>query len=222
MWSLKQPSSFRGARAASEPGIQKEPHAVRTGFRLSRLCRSAGMTVRVLAVMGLAGLTAGCFQPMYAERAVLGSAAAPAIADKMSSVEVAEIKAPNGSRLARLAVEVRNGLIFDLTGGSGGTSANYLLNVQMSSTQLQVIVDINSGRPDIQNYGIDATYTLTDLTTGKPVVKSQTFARVSYNIPGQQQRFTGDRGLRDAENRAAKVIADNIRNRLASYFTAGT
>ena len=178
--------------------------------------------VRLLAVMGLAGLTAGCFQPMYGERAVLGSAAAPAIADKMSSVEVAEIKAPNGSRLARLAVEVRNGLIFDLTGGSGGTSANYLLNVQMSSTQLQVIVDINSGRPDIQNYGIDATYTLTDLTTGKPVVKSQTFARVSYNIPGQQQRFTGDRGLRDAENRAAEVIADNIRTRIASYFVAGT
>ena len=27
---------------------------------------------------------------------------------------------------------------------------------------------------------------------------------------------------RDAENRAASVIADSIRNRLASYFTAGT
>ena len=220
MWSPNRRLSFRGAAEGCEPGIQKQGLAIRSGFRLS--LRSAGMTVRVLAVMGLAGLTAGCFQPMYGERAVLGSAAAPAIADKMSSVEVAEIKAPNGSRLARLAVEVRNGLIFDLTGGSGGTSANYLLNVQMSSTQLQVIVDINSGRPDIQNYGIDATYTLTDLATGKPVVKSQTFARVSYNIPGQQQRFTGDRGLRDAANRAAKVIADNIRNRLASYFTAGT
>jgi LPS-assembly lipoprotein len=54
------------------------------------------------------------------------------------------------------------------------------------------------------------------------VVTSQTFSRVSYNIPGQQQRFAGDRGLRDAENRAAQVIADNIRNRLASYFVAGT
>jgi len=28
--------------------------------------------------------------------------------------------------------------------------------------------------------------------------------------------------LRDAENRAAKVIADSIRSRLASYFVAGT
>ena len=50
----------------------------------------------------------------------------------------------------------------------------------------------------------------------------QTFARVSYDIPGQQQRFARIRGLRDAENRAAKVIADNIKSRLASYFVAGT
>jgi len=58
--------------------------------------------------------------------------------------------------------------------------------------------------------------------TGKKVVTGQTFSRVSYDIPGQQQRFAGDRGLRDAENRAAKVIAENIRSRLASYFAAGT
>ena len=49
----------------------------------------------------------------------------------------------------------------------------------------------------------------------------QTFSRVSYDIPGQQQRFAAARGLRDAENRAAKVIADSIKSRLASYFVAG-
>lgn len=226
MWSPNHRSSFRGASPksartkAGEPGIQKQPLMGRSGFRLS--LRSAGMTARVLAVVGLAGLTAGCFQPMYADRAVLGSAAAPGIVDKMSAVEVAEIPAANGSRVARLAVEVRNGLIFDLTGGSGGAPASYRLDVRLVPTRLQVIVDINSGRPDVQNYGIDATYTLIDLATGKKVVTGQTFSRVSYNIPGQQQRFAGDRGLRDAESRAAKVIADNIRNRLASYFTAGT
>lgn len=177
---------------------------------------------RVVAVVGLAGLTAGCFQPMYAERTVVGTTAAPGIKDQLSSVDVPDIAAPGGSRLARISNELRNNLIFDMTGGSGGLPATYRLNVRLVSSQQQVIVDINSGRPDIQNYGLDAYYTLTDLATNKPVVTSQTFARVSYNIPGQMQRFAGDRGLRDAENRAAKVIADNIRNRLASYFTAGT
>jgi LPS-assembly lipoprotein len=45
---------------------------------------------------------------------------------------------------------------------------------------------------------------------------------VSYDVPGQEQRFARLRGLRDAESRAGQVIADNIRSRLASYFAAGT
>ena len=148
--------------------------------------------------------------------------AATGIVDRLSSVEVAPIDAPNGTRLSRVGVEVRNSLIFGLTGGGAAAATNYKLDVRLTAGQTQVIVDINTARPDIQNYGIDATYTLTDITTGKTVVSGQTFSRVSYNIPGQQQRFAGDRGLRDAENRAAKVIADNIRSRLASYFVAGT
>jgi LPS-assembly lipoprotein len=92
----------------------------------------------------------------------------------------------------------------------------------MTAVQQQIIVDIDSGRPDTQNYGLNVTYQLVDLATGKTVVDGYTFSRVSFNIPGQQQRFAGERGLRDAEDRTAKVIAENIRNRLASYFTAGT
>lgn len=175
----------------------------------------------LLAIVGLAGLTAGCFQPMYGDRTV-ASAVAPNLKERMQSVEVADIPTPSGSRLGRISVHLRNSLIFDMTGGSGGLPPAYRLKVQLVATQQQVIVDITSGRPDIQNYGLDAYYTLTEIATGQPVVSSQTFARVSYNIPGQQQRFAGDRGLYDAENRAAKVIAENIRNRLASYFAAGT
>ena len=140
----------------------------------------------------------------------------------MSSVEVTPIKTSNGTRLARVGFEVRNGLIYDLTGGHGGAAAQYKLTISLTSTQTFVIVDINTARTDIQNYGIDATYTLTDITNGKKLISGQTFSRVSYDIPGQEQRFAGERGLRDAENRAAKVIADNIRSRLASYFVAGT
>jgi len=54
------------------------------------------------------------------------------------------------------------------------------------------------------------------------VLTGSTFARVSYDIPGQEQRFAKNRGLRDAEDRAAGVIADNINTRLASFMYAGT
>jgi LPS-assembly lipoprotein len=117
---------------------------------------------------------------------------------------------------------VRNDLIYGLTGGRGGLASNYRLDIKLTSSIAQVVVDINTARPDVQNYGIDAIYTLTDLSTGKAVISGTTFSRVSYDIPGQEQRFAGERGLRDAENRAAKVIADNIHSRLASYFVAGS
>jgi LPS-assembly lipoprotein len=171
---------------------------------------------RLLAALALAGLTAGCFQPLYGEKTAGG------VGDKMSTVEVAPIAVPNGTRLSRVSGEVRNELMYALTGGGPAGTTNYRLDIKMDSSLRSVIVDIDTARPEFQNYGIDATYTLVEVGTGKKVVTGTTFSRVSYNIPGQQQRFAGDRGLRDAENRAAKVIADNIRSRLASYFTAGT
>jgi LPS-assembly lipoprotein len=219
-----------------EPGIQKQPHAVASGFRLSRrslpsgrasrgpVGRSAGMTgklTRLLAALALAGLTAGCFQPLYGDSAVVGTGKG-GVGDKLNTVDVRPIVAPNGSRLARVAVETRNQLLYELTGGGTAGTSTYKLEIKLTARNQQVIVDIKTARPDVQDYGIDASYTLTDITNGKKVVTGTTFSRVSYNIPGQQQRFAGDRGLRDAENRAAKVIAENIRSRLASYFVAGT
>jgi LPS-assembly lipoprotein len=174
---------------------------------------------RLLLALALAGLTAGCFQPLYGTQ---GSAGGPGIGEKLSSVDVVPIDVPNGTRLSRIGVELRNNLLFGLTGGGGGAPTDYKLNIKLAASQMQVIVNINTGRPDIQNYGLEASYTLIDTRTGKTVINGQTFSRVSYDIPGEQQRFAADRGLRDAENRAAKSIADSIRNRLASYFVAGT
>src|SRR5690242_1904494 len=135
-----------------------------------------------VCAIAMAGLTAGCFQPLYAEHPAPGGTTT-SVAEQLRGVDVASIDAPSGSRLARVSVGVRDELIYDLTGGAGGASPLYRLNVRLSATNLQVIVDINTARPDINNYGIDATYTMVEIATGKPVVKGTTFARVSYNIP---------------------------------------
>jgi LPS-assembly lipoprotein len=187
----------------------------------SPLRHKARIAARLAAVFAAAGLLAGCFQPVYGDRSAFGSNAS--ILPAMRSVDVATVATSGlNDRLPRVGGEVRNDLIFALTGGGGGLPATHRLNIRMTAVQQQIIVDIDSGRPDTQNYGLNVTYQLVDLATGKRVVDGYTFARVSFNIPGQQQRFAGERGLRDAEDRTAKVIAENIRNRLASYFTAGT
>jgi LPS-assembly lipoprotein len=177
----------------------------------SRLCRGA-------AALAIAVLTAGCFQPLYGERTVGGG---PILRDQLAAVDVLQIPAPKGTDDDRLAVEIRNALLFDLTGGHGEAAPIHRLKMSMSTTRTAMIVDKNTGRSDVEDYGITVTYSLTEIATGRIVVTGQTFSRVSYDIPGQQQRYARLRGLRDAESRAAKVIAENIRSRLSSYFIAG-
>src|SRR5260370_33213784 len=175
--------------------------------------------VRLAVVFPIGGLTAGCFQPLYAEKTLNGE---PGLKTALSGVDIAQISAPNGTPLSRIAVAVRNDLVFGPTGGEEPARTKYRLKINLSSSTLSVIVNIQSNRPDVQNYALNATYELSDIKTGKVVVSDRTFPRVSYDLPGEQQRFAGARALRDAENRAAQIIADNVKSRLASYFVAGT
>jgi LPS-assembly lipoprotein len=187
---------------------------------LRRVLRRALPLALRLTVIGAAAATvAGCFQPMYGDVSLTAS---PSVAANMSAVDVNQIAAPNGTPLSRIAVDVRDKLLFGLTGGHAAAPPVYRLNITIGGSSESMIVDINSGRPDTVDYALNATYTLLEVKTGKPVLSSQAFARVTYDIPGQAQRFARDRGLRDAENRASQQIADNIRARLASFFVAGT
>ena len=147
---------------------------------------------------------------------------ASGIVDKgYEAVEVEEVEAPNGTPEARLGVEVRNALIFGLTGGSGQLPPAYRLKINLRGNRQHVIVDITTARPDMEIYGIDATYSLTEIATKKTVLTGRAFSRQSYDIPGQQQRFARQRGERDAQNRASTIIAEQIKSRLASYFVSG-
>jgi LPS-assembly lipoprotein len=137
-------------------------------------------------------------------------------------VEIPPVDKPNASREARIQVEIRNALAFKLYGNATGMPPTHRLVLRFTTSRSSLMIDQTTALPSSENYGIDAQYNLIDLTTNKSVMTGTTFSRVSYDIPGQAQRFARLRGLRDAETRAAKVIADNIRSRLASYFIAGT
>ena len=176
------------------------------------------IAVRLLAVAALAGLTAGCFQPMYAER----TDGTPGLREKLMGIELPPVEKPNASRDARLGVEIRNALAFKLYGQATGLPPTHKLVLRFSTSRSSLMLDPNTALPSSENYGIDAQYNLVELVTNKSVMTGSTFSRVSYDIPGQMQRFARARAFRDAEDRAAQEIADNIQTRLASYFTAGT
>ncbi len=175
--------------------------------------------LRLAGVLAVGGLTAGCFQPLYGDGSIGDNAD---VRGKLASVDVSPVSASGSSSLARISVRLRDQLLYALTGGGSAASPAYKLDIRLTATQQQVIVDIDSGRPEVVNYALVASYSMTEIATGKQVLSSTATSRVSYNIPGQQQRFAGARGLRDAENRAADVLARSINARLASYFVAGT
>jgi LPS-assembly lipoprotein len=128
----------------------------------------------------------------------------------------------NASRDARIGVEIRNALAFKLYGQATGMPPTHKLVLRFTTSRSSLMLDPATALPSSENYGIDAQYNLVDLATNKSVMTGSTFSRVSYDIPGQMQRFARARAFRDAEDRAAQEIAEHIQTRLASYFTAGT
>jgi LPS-assembly lipoprotein len=179
---------------------------------------SVRIAARLLAVAALAALTAGCFQPMYAEH----SDGTPGLREKLMGIELPPIDKPNASRDARLGVEIRNALAFKLYGNATGMPPTHRLVIRFTTTRSSLMVDPTTALPTSENYGIDAQYNLVEIASNKSVMTGTTFSRVSYDIPGQLQRFARSRAFRDAEDRAAQEIAENIQTRLASFFVAGT
>ena len=176
------------------------------------------IAARFLAVAVLATTTAGCFQPMYAEH----TDGTPGLREKLMGVDLPPIDKANASREARVGIEIRNALAFKLYGSATGMPPTHRLDIRFTTTRSSLIVSAATGLPTSENYGIDAQYNLVNITTNQSVMTGTTFSRVSYDIPGSYQRFARQRANRDAEDRAANEIAENITTRLASFFSAGS
>jgi LPS-assembly lipoprotein len=180
----------------------------------SKICALA----RLGLALGAAGLLAGCFEPLYGRSPP--SAGGESVADKLAEVLIPPIKERRGS--ARIAVELRNALQYDFNGAGGAVSPTYRLEIDVSTTNIVVMLDPVTGLPQNGVGGLTATYRLVEIATGKVVVTDSTFAHVGYDIPGVHQRFAAQSAQQSADDQAVQVAADAIRNRLASYFVAGT
>jgi len=176
-------------------------------------------SLRIAAVIGLGALNAACFQPLYASRSFNGE---KPVGQALAQVQIERVDAPNGTPESRVAVELQNALETEINGTTGLISPTHALKMRMNVGRNWIMTDINTGLVVAEITGIDANFTLTEVATGKVVMRGNTFARVSSQYPGQQQRFARVRARLDAENRAAKEIAENVRTRVASYFVAGT
>jgi LPS-assembly lipoprotein len=173
------------------------------------LDRLSGRRTRVAVVVVAGALSlplAACFQPMYGEAPGGG----PSLQRALRDVEIAAID-------GRVGQEIRNDIIFELTGGDGNpVGAPYRLSLTVSTGALNPIVDPTTGISLADIVTLNVSYRLLDVAANKTVLSDSALARVT--VDRSMQRFARVRAVRDAENRAAKVVAQQIRSRLASFF----
>src|SRR5476649_2042452 len=125
------------------------------------LSAKSRIAARLLVVAALGALTAGCFQPMYAAH----TDGTPALREKLMGVELPPVDKANGSRDARVGVEVRNALAFKLYGTATGMPPTHKLVLRFNSSRSSLILDPATALPSIENYGIDASYNLIEIVS---------------------------------------------------------
>lgn len=152
--------------------------------------------------LALAGCTAS---PLYAPSAVTG---VPLQAE-FAAIAIPEV----GDRVGQ---EVRNQLILAFTGGGEPAPPRYELTLGVSARPSSTISPRTQTLRLIQ---VSATWRLTDIGTGALLAGGTAEATGTY--ASSNQGFADLRAQRDAEDRAAREAAEEIRLRVGAAIAAG-
>lgn len=178
----------------------------------SRDLRLAGLPgfaqPQAIVVLALTLMLGGCFRPLYGP-----TASGERLQDVLASIEVGSISSPPGQE--RIGHYIRSELIFDLDGSGTPSPKRYRLALDTAETIQPISVDSATGRADAAILNGTVKFALTSLD-GRTLVVGTARANATYNR--DQQRFASVRAARDADIRVAKLLADDIKNRLAAHF----
>lgn len=154
---------------------------------------------------GLASFAGCTVQPLYGG----GPAAGGSMVSRLSSVDVAEVD-------TRQALEVRNQLIYLLSGGTGRpVNPSHVVDLGISSrtTNAATVQIATDNEPSAGTVTMTSDYVLRALATDEIVASGRRMAAASFDRTRQQ--FGNLRAERDAENRAARELAEMLRLALA-------
>ncbi len=156
------------------------------------------------AALLVAFALSGCVQPLYGPLSAGGD-----VAGELQAIEVTPI--PN-----RLGHYLGNELIFALNGTGSHVPPKYRLKVTVKESLQTPLIDTVTGYPTAATVVVNADYVLVPVQGGEPIAKGQAVAAVSYDRTSQ--RYANLRAARDAQIRGAKMLAEQIRNRIASVL----
>lgn len=161
--------------------------------------------VRLLAALAVSLPLAGCFRPMYAS---LEEGSSPVI-EALSRIAVAPIEGRVGQR-------VRNELIYAFAAGEAADAPYRLVVTVKGGTEGTVLR--TTGEAVTKIYELRANFTLIEAASGSVLYGGSATSRAAFDRT--TQLFANQRAEIDAENRAAKAVAENVKTRIAAYFAS--
>ncbi|KAB2851242.1 MAG: hypothetical protein F9K44_02225 [Hyphomicrobiaceae bacterium] len=186
-------------------------------------CSRSGLIRGALALLVAAPLVSACggagFRPLYGP-----TATGERLEAVLSKVDVAPIPGRVGQR-------IRNDLNFYNSGGGDRVGGEYRLEIAIRESVASTMVKID-GSATGQIYNVDAVFKLIRAADNKVLFQGNSYARVPYQVdqladPNTtlgtstgRSIFANVRARYDAENRAAEVVAGDIKVRIAAFLSS--
>jgi LPS-assembly lipoprotein len=140
-----------------------------------------------------------------------GAVSGSTVASELAAIEVVPVS-------TRVSQQVRNEVIFQFTGGGEPVRpARYRLAITVSESVPATVVDPLTAEIQIETVALDATYSVTPVGP-QPVAAFTGTSMGRATLSRTLQRFANIRARRDAEDRAARVVAEQIYTQVASHF----
>lgn len=168
---------------------------------------------RLAVVAGLSLGLSACFKPLYGP-----TASGQSFQTVLASIDVPEIDWPDNQ--AVMGHYLRSELVYLLNGSGSDTPKKYALHLSLAKSLSTPTVDTETGRATSAIINGKLSYTLTSIDGKTVYTKGTATSASSYDR--YQQRFATVRAQRDAEIRLAKVLAEQVKTRLAASLSAGS
>ena len=168
------------------------------------------MSWRSAILLGLALAVAGCqVRPLYYD-AASGGPRSPQ--PELLAVAVD----PPRDRTEQV---MTNELKFLFRGdGSSPVDPRYRLRFVVDASDDNLAVEVEEDLPAAVLITLNATFILSEIATERTLLTGASTATASYDF--SSQRFANVRAEKNARERAAKSMAENIAGRIAAYFAA--
>lgn len=166
--------------------------------------------LRVLGALALAGVLGACadgegFRPLYGV-----TASGARLDERMAQVDIGPIP-------GRVGQQIRNELIFVTNAAAPADGPRpFLLEVAIRESTTSTLVK-SSGESLSQVYALEAHFRLVSVKEKRIVLQGVSYGRAGFER--FESIFSNVRAAQDAENRAARFVASDLKMRIAAHLS---